>query len=65
MGDGSFVKGNKVTSGRMLTDALKEKYVGHDAPATVGLDSIVPDAFVITSKGHQKSIEFVGELKLR
>lgn len=65
MGDGSFVKANKVTSGRMLTDALKEKYVGHDAPATVGPDSIVPDAFVITSKGHQKSIEFVGELKLR
>jgi tubulin-specific chaperone E len=65
MGDGSFVKANKITSGRKLTDALKEKYVGHDAPATVGPDSIVPDAFVITSKGHQKSIEFVGELKLR
>jgi tubulin-specific chaperone E len=65
MGDGSFVKANKVTSGRKLTDALKEKYVGHDAPATVGPDSIVPDAFVVTSKGHQKSIEFVGELKLR
>lgn len=65
MGDGSFVKSNKVTSGRMLTDALKQKYVGYDAPTTVGPDSIVPDAFVITSKGHQKSIEFVGELKLR
>ena len=65
MGDGSFVKTNKVTSGRKLTDALKEKYVGFDAPATLGADSMVPDAFVITSKGKQKSIEFVGELKLR
>lgn len=65
MGDGSFVKTNKVTNGRMLIDALRERYVGYDAPATVGPDSIIPDAYVITSKGHQKSIEFIGEIKIR
>jgi hypothetical protein len=65
MGDGSFVKANKVTSGRFLIDALRERYVGYDAPATVGEDSVIPDAYVITSKGHQKSIEFVGEIKIR
>jgi hypothetical protein len=65
MGDGSFVKANKVTSGRLLIDALRERYVAHDAPATVGEDSVIPDAYVITSKGHQKSIEFVGEIKIR
>ena len=65
MGDGSFVKANKVTKGRLLIDALRERYVGFDAPATVGPDSIIPDVYVITSKGHQKSIEFIGEIKIR
>lgn len=65
MGDGSFVKTNKVTKGRLLIDSLRERYVGFDAPTTVGPDSIIPDAYVITSKGHQKSIEFIGEIKIR
>jgi hypothetical protein len=61
---GSFVKGNKVTAGCSFTDALKRRYVKEDAPM-VAPDSIIPDAFVVTSKGKQKSIEFVGEKKIR
>jgi tubulin-specific chaperone E len=65
MGDGSFVKPNKVTAGRMLISALRERYVSHDAPEITGPDSVLPDAYVVTAKGNQKSIEFVGEKKLR
>jgi len=66
-GAGSFVKTKSVTLGRSFVDALKERYVGLDAPEiTRGPDDpTLPDAFVVTSKGHQKSIEFLGERKIR
>jgi hypothetical protein len=43
---------------------LKERYVALDAPE-VAPNGIVPDAFVFTAKGTQKTIEFVGEQKIR
>ena len=64
-GFGSFVKPSKVTAGTMLITALRERYVGLDAPEIAGPDSVLPDAFVVTAKGHQTGIEFVGEKKLR
>ena len=63
-GYGSFVKPSKVTLGRSFVDVLKERYVEENAPITAP-DNIVPNAFVLTSKGHQKSIELLGEQKLR
>lgn len=63
-GSGSFVKSTKVVLGRPLTEALRERYVSIDAPE-VAPDGIVPDAYVVTSKGAQKKIEFVGEKKIR
>ncbi len=65
-GAGSFVKQAKVSAGRSLKDALSERYVTLDAPTiTTETDTALPDAFFITSKGNQKSIEFVGEEKIR
>lgn len=63
-GAGSFVKPNKLRFGKSFVEALRERYVGLDAPEEVPGD-IVPDAFVLTSSGVQKSIEFVGEHKIR
>lgn len=59
-GSGSFIKPSKVTYGRSFMSALNERYVSLDAPP-VG----EADAFVSTLKGNQKSIEFVGEEKIR
>ena len=64
MGFGSFVKPSKVSVGRSFIDALTERYVKQDAPL-VAPDSVIPNAFVSTSKGVQKPIEFVGETKIR
>jgi dynactin complex subunit len=64
-GAGSFIKPAKVVYGRSLHDALLEKYVLEDAPEIVGKDSTIPDASVNTLKGNSKTIEFVGEKKLR
>lgn len=64
-GAGSFVKPNKLIYGRSLVEALKERYVDLDAPTISSKDATLADAFVITSKGNQKSIEFVGESKIR
>ena len=64
MGSGSFVKQNVVIKGRKFTEALLERYISLDAP-DVAPDSIIPDAFVQTSKGNMKNIEFVGERKIR
>lgn len=64
MGAGSFVKPNKITKGITFIQALHEKYVELDAPE-IAPDDILPNAFVATSKGHLKSIEFVGEKKIR
>ena len=61
---GSFVKANKIKFGRTFMEALRERYVDMNAPL-VAPDNIVPNAFVQTSKGNQKSIEFVGETKIR
>ena len=66
MGAGSFVKGNKVTGGISFVQALQERYVQKDAPSlTKENDPTLPDAFVTTSKGNAKPIEFLGEHKLR
>jgi hypothetical protein len=63
-GSGSFVKPNKLNFGKTFEDAMGERYVGLDAPEESPGD-IVPDAFVMTSSGVAKSIEFVGEHKIR
>lgn len=65
-GAGSFVKPSKVFSGKSLNEALRERYVDLNAPAIVDEeDPKLPDAFVSTSKGNKKSIEFFGEKKIR
>lgn len=61
---GSFVKSSKISIGRSFAEALTERYVKHDAPI-ISPDEIIPDAFVMTSKGHAKPIGFVGEVKIR
>ena len=58
------MKPSKVSGGRSFTEALHERYVALDAPE-VAPGAIVPDAFVLTASGVQKSIEFVGEQKIR
>jgi len=63
-GAGSFVKKGKISTGRSFVDALQERYVSMDAPE-VAPDSIIPDAFVITSSGQQKQIQLLGEIKIR
>lgn len=64
-GAGSFVKHSKIVEGKSLAMALSERYVGMDAPEIVAEDSTLPDAFVTTSRGRQKSIELLGEKKIR
>lgn len=65
-GAGSFVKQGKIGGGRTLIDALADRYVTLDAPTiTNDADASLPDAFFVTSKGNRKSIEFVGEEKIR
>jgi hypothetical protein len=64
MGQGSFIKKNKITKGKSFLEALRDRYVKEDAPL-IAPDQILPDAYVVTSKGNQKSIEFVGETKIR
>jgi dynactin complex subunit len=63
-GTGSFVKPSKVSFGISLIEALQQRYVAEDAPV-IADDNILPDAFVMTSKGNQKSIELLGEKKIR
>ena len=64
-GAGSFIKPSKVDLGRPLIDALMDRYVRPDAPQIADSDTTLPDAFVNTLKGNQKTIEFVGEEKIR
>lgn len=66
-GAGSFVKIHKVKFGRSFIEALQERYTCSDeAEGNPLIDrSTVSDAFVNTSKGNQKSIEFVGGHKIR
>lgn len=64
MGAGSFVKPNKLYFGKAFGAALHERYVKMDAPEE-SPGCIIPDAFVTTSSGVQKSIEFLGEHKIR
>jgi hypothetical protein len=58
------VKPNKLNFGKTFSEALQERYVKLDAPEE-SPGSIIPDAFVTTASGVQKSIEFVGEHKIR
>jgi hypothetical protein len=64
-GAGSFIKQSKIDIGKSFLEALKERYVDLDAPEIVESDSTLPNAFVNTSKGNKKSIEFVGEKNIR
>ena len=63
-GAGSFVKPTTICFGISFISALRDRYVDLDAPQ-IAPDNILPDAFVTTAKGQQKSIEFVGETKIR
>lgn len=65
MGSGSFIKPSKIQTGKSFYQALQDRYVSVDAPEVVASDSTLPGLFVSTSKGHQKPIEFVGEMKIR
>lgn len=64
-GAGSFVKPSKLASRRSFCDSLKARYVSLDAPEIIGPDNVIPDSFVMTAKGNQKSIEFYGEKQIR
>lgn len=64
-GAGSFIKPSKVSSGKSFIDALRDRYVSIDAPELADTDANLPDAFVSTLRGNQKSIEFVGEKNIR
>lgn len=64
MGQGSFIKTNKIIKGKSFLEALRDRYVKEDAPL-IAPDQLLPDAYVVTSKGNQKGIEFVGETKIR
>jgi len=64
MGQGSFIKKNKLMKNKSFLEALRDRYVKQDAPL-IAPDQVLPDAYFVTSKGNQKSIEFVGETKIR
>ena len=64
-GSGSFIKPAKIRTGKSFYEGLQDRYVSVDAPEVVGPDSILPGLYVSTSKGNQKPIEFVGEMKIR
>ena len=64
MGAGSFVKPSKLKPRYGFFDALKDRYV-EMAAEQIARNNILPDCFVSTASGAQKSIEFVGELKIR
>lgn len=65
MGAGSFVKPAKLAPALSFFDALKARYVEMEAEKIATEDNILPDCFVQTAGGHQKSIQFVGEMKIR
>lgn len=44
---------------------MQSRYVKVDAPTITDSTGKLTDSFVLTSKGNQKSIEFVGEIKIR
>jgi len=58
------VKPSKVQRGRNFVEALHDRYVSIDAPE-IAPQKVLPDAFVRTSNGKFKSIELVGEKKIR
>lgn len=62
---GSFIKPTKVSHGRSFLAALYDRYVALDAPSIADQNGTVPNSFVNTFKGNQKTIEFVGEEKIR
>lgn len=65
VGAGSFIKPTKIQTGKSFYEGLQMRYVSFDAPEVAGADSMLPGLFVSTSKGNQKPIEFVGEMKIR
>jgi len=65
VGSGSFIKPAKVSYGRTFVAALNDRYVSLDAPTIADANGTVPNVFVSTLKGNQKTIEFVGEDKIR
>ena len=50
---GSFVKPHTIAPRKSFTTSLKERYVEMDAPI-VAPNNLIPDAYVLTSKGVQK-----------
>ncbi len=64
-GSGSFIKPTKVGYGRTFLEALNDRYVSLDAPTIAEANGTVPNVFVSTLRGNQKSIEFVGEDNIR
>ncbi len=70
---GSFIKPGKAAAipRTRLLQALRARYVSEDAPQIVeqGYGDVdgapLPDAFVSTSSGKLKSIQFYGEKKIR
>ena len=64
MGAGSFVKPTKLKAPYSYYTAINDRYVAFNAPE-IAIENVLPDAFVSTASGAVKSIEFVGEKKLR
>jgi hypothetical protein len=61
---GSFLRLRKLDTGVMLTASLlKTKYVEMNAPV-IAPNNVLPHS-AVTSSGREKSIEFLGELKIR
>jgi dynactin complex subunit len=65
-GAGSFIKPSKLSFGKSLVEALKERYVKMNAPTIIDETShAIPDAYITTNKGKTKPVEFIGERKIR
>ncbi len=64
-GAGSFLKSNKLTAQKTFLSALNDRYVSIDAPEIAESDTTLPNVFVSTLKGNNKSVEFIGEKHLR
>ncbi len=65
-GAGSFVKPSKIAPSVTLVEAIRQRYIPIDDPTiTTAADPGLPGAYITTSKGKQKKIEFVGEQQIR
>lgn len=52
-GSGSFLKPGKFSTGVSMAEALRDQYVGMDAPL-VAPENVLPDAYASTAKGGKK-----------